>query len=93
MTLLLTTHDLRHVERCCTAVAIIKAGRVIASGSPHELVSRALGVDVEVEGIGLREEILAQDAKRRTVDFLSDRRLRVPHPVPAAAAESRSAPS
>ena len=34
MTVLLTTHDLRHVERCCTAVAIIKAGRVIASGSP-----------------------------------------------------------
>lgn len=60
VTVLLTTHDLLHVEKCCSAIAIIKAGRVIAAGSPDEIASRESEVEVEVEGLGLREEILAQ---------------------------------
>jgi ABC-2 type transport system ATP-binding protein len=60
VTVLLTTHDLLHVEKCCSAIAIIKAGCVIAAGSPDQIASRKTEVEAEVEGLGLREEILAQ---------------------------------
>jgi ABC-2 type transport system ATP-binding protein len=38
-TVLLSTHDLAEAERLCDRVAIIDRGRVIAEGSPAELIS------------------------------------------------------
>lgn len=40
-TVLLTTHDLEEAEELCDRVAIIDAGRVIATGAPRELVARS----------------------------------------------------
>jgi ABC-2 type transport system ATP-binding protein len=42
-TVLLTTHDLSEAERLCDRVAILDHGRVVAVGSPRELIARASG--------------------------------------------------
>lgn len=57
-TLFLTSHDLSHVEKICSAVAVIKAGRIIATGTPSSLLQSARDVEVEVRGAGLSGELL-----------------------------------
>jgi ABC-2 type transport system ATP-binding protein len=47
-TTLLTTHYMEEAERLCDRVAIIDHGRIIALGTPHELIAR-LGGDHVVE--------------------------------------------
>jgi ABC-2 type transport system ATP-binding protein len=42
-TILLTTHYIEEAERLCDRVAIIDHGRVIVSGTPHELKQRSAG--------------------------------------------------
>ena len=49
---LLTTHLLSEVELVCDRVAILDRGRIVARGTPHELV-RPRGVEIET-GTGLR---------------------------------------
>lgn len=55
-TLLVTTHDMGEVERLCSRVVFLSAGRVVADGSPGE-VTAAGGVD-DLEGyfLSLAEE-------------------------------------
>ena len=63
--ILLTTHYMDEAERLCDRVAIVDHGRVIALGTPRELIS-SLGADHVVEfvlvhdgsGNGLNEETL-----------------------------------
>lgn len=57
-TLFLTSHDLSHVEKICSAVAVIKAGRIIATGTPSSLLQSSRDVEVEVRGAGLSGELL-----------------------------------
>ena len=40
VTIFMTSHYMEEVERLCDRIAIMKAGRVIAEGSPSELVAR-----------------------------------------------------
>jgi ABC-2 type transport system ATP-binding protein len=59
-TILLTTHYMDEAERLCDRVAIVDAGKVIALGSPAELVSRLGGEHViefalEANGAGAAE--------------------------------------
>ncbi|HKW12377.1 MAG TPA: AAA family ATPase, partial [Gemmatimonadaceae bacterium] len=68
--ILLTTHYMDEAERLCDRVAIVDHGRVIALGTPRELIS-SLGADHVVEfvlvhdGGGLNEEALrAMDGVR-----------------------------
>ena len=68
--ILLTTHYMDEAERLCDRVAIVDHGRVIALGTPRELIS-SLGADHVVEfvlvhdGAGLNEETLrAMDGVR-----------------------------
>ena len=42
-TVLLTTHDLAEAEQLCDRIAIIDRGRIVATGTPAELVARAQG--------------------------------------------------
>jgi len=42
-TVLITTHYMDEAQRLCDQVAIVSAGRVIASGAPQELISKRLG--------------------------------------------------
>jgi ABC-2 type transport system ATP-binding protein len=55
-TALLTTHYMDEAERLCDRVAIVDRGRVIALGTPRELVERVVGqevVEFQVEGTEL----------------------------------------
>src|SRR5512143_3136355 len=45
-TVLLTTHYMDEAERLCDRVAIVDHGRVIALGTPRELVARVVGQEV-----------------------------------------------
>ncbi|HEX6827696.1 MAG TPA: ATP-binding cassette domain-containing protein [Burkholderiales bacterium] len=55
-TILLTTHFMDEAERLCTGIAIMDAGRIIARGSPRELIARHIEPEVvEVHGEGLEE--------------------------------------
>ncbi|MGH7295552.1 MAG: ABC transporter ATP-binding protein [Polyangiaceae bacterium] len=58
-TVVLTTHDLAHVEKSCDRVAVLRAGRVVAAGTLEELRSRSGQDEVGVSGAGLTEEVLA----------------------------------
>jgi ABC-2 type transport system ATP-binding protein len=64
VTVFLTTHDLAHVERACDRVAVLKAGKVIANGTPSALSGDDGDGDgelrVAVSGPGLAHELLAQ---------------------------------
>jgi len=54
-TVLLTTHYMDEAERLCDRVAIVDRGKVIAQGSPRQLVSAHVGqeiVEFQVEGEG-----------------------------------------
>ena len=59
VTVLLTTHDLAHVERACDVIAIVDAGRVVAQGAPRSLAEGGDELVVRVSGDGLSEEVLA----------------------------------
>ena len=49
-TILMTTHYIEEAERLCDRVAIIDSGRVIAIGTPRELMERsASGSTIEIE--------------------------------------------
>jgi ABC-2 type transport system ATP-binding protein len=55
-TILLTTHYMDEAERLCDRIAIIDSGRVIASGTPSELIEKLGGhqiVEFEATGDGL----------------------------------------
>jgi lipooligosaccharide transport system ATP-binding protein len=53
-TLLLTTHFMEEAERLCARVAIMDRGRIIAQGSPRELIARHIESQVvEVHGQGI----------------------------------------
>jgi lipooligosaccharide transport system ATP-binding protein len=52
-TLLLTTHFMEEAERLCTRLLILDRGRIIALGSPRELISKHIEPNVvEVHGPG-----------------------------------------
>ncbi len=53
-TIILTTHFMEEAERLCSRIAIMDHGRVIALGSPRELIARHIEPQVvEVHGPGL----------------------------------------
>ncbi|HTT71903.1 MAG TPA: ABC transporter ATP-binding protein [Anaeromyxobacteraceae bacterium] len=60
-TVLLTTHYMDEAERLCDRVAIVDRGRVIALGTPRELIARVAGhavVEFAVDGALLDEAAL-----------------------------------
>ncbi len=60
VTVFLTTHNLTDAERLCRQVAIIRAGKLLAQGSPEELRKRSGGERVEVFGSGFTPELVAR---------------------------------
>ncbi len=61
-TVLLTTHYMEEAERLCDRVAVIDHGRIIAQGSPRDLIA-SLGAEHVVEfaladGVRLEEDVL-----------------------------------
>jgi ABC-2 type transport system ATP-binding protein len=57
-TILLTTHYMDEAERLCDRIAVVDHGKIIALGTPAELIARLGGdhlVEVAFEGEGLEE--------------------------------------
>ncbi len=51
VTVLMSTHYIEEAERLCDEVAIMHAGRVVAAGTPRDLIERSIGREVlEVAG-------------------------------------------
>ena len=77
VTVLLTTHDLADVERLCTRVVIIDAGRVICDGTVADVkdrygARRTLVVDLDTEHPALRlrdAETVSVDGVRQRIAF------------------------
>jgi ABC-2 type transport system ATP-binding protein len=62
-TILLTTHYMDEAERLCDRIAVVDYGKVIALGTPAELIARLGGdhlVEVAVDGDGLDESVLRE---------------------------------
>jgi ABC-2 type transport system ATP-binding protein len=70
-TVLLTTHYMDEAERLCDRVAIVDQGRVIAQGTPRELITRVVGQ--EVVEFALASGQVAEDALGRLPDVTAVR--------------------
>jgi ABC-2 type transport system ATP-binding protein len=58
-TIFLTTHNMAEAERLCSVVAVIRAGRLVALGSPSELRARTGPPRLEIFGSGFDEQTIA----------------------------------
>ncbi|KYC29591.1 Nod factor export ATP-binding protein I [Sterolibacterium denitrificans] len=67
-TILLTTHFMDEAERLCDRLAILDAGRIVAEGAPHELITR----HIEPQVVELYGEN-APDWARQQADGLATR--------------------
>jgi len=98
-TVLLTTHYMDEAERLCDRVAIVDRGRVIALGTPRDLVARVVGqeiVEFQAPSDGVDERELRRlpgiQAARRAGDgwALTVDRVHVAIPALLAHLEARS---
>ena len=69
-TIILSTHILPEVSATCNRVLIISDARMVASGTPDELVSRAQGAEVITAGIKGPEEAIFESL--RQADFVAE---------------------
>jgi ABC-2 type transport system ATP-binding protein len=81
-TVLLTTHYMDEAERLCDRVAVVDHGKVIALGSPRELIARLggehvveLSLESDGDAIALRMEVLehlpvVRSARREAGNYL-----------------------
>ena len=58
-TIFLTTHNMAEAERLCQQVAVIRAGKLLAVGTPDALRAHAGGPRVEIIGRGFSETALS----------------------------------
>jgi ABC-2 type transport system ATP-binding protein len=56
VTIFLTTHNMEDAEKLCHQVAVIRAGSLLALGSPSELQARASNPRVEISGRDFSQE-------------------------------------
>ncbi len=63
-TVMITTHYMDEAERLCDRVAVVDQGKVIALGSPKELISRLGGEHVVDFSIGDKSVISDEELKR-----------------------------
>lgn len=74
-TIILTTHYIEEAEKLCQRVVILNRGRVVADGTPREIVGRSAGkstIDLAVDGAFDPAPLLAvgaEDQGRRGNDY------------------------
>lgn len=64
LAVLLTLHDLRMATEYCDAMAVLRDGRVVADGTPEDVLDPSLLADV----FGVRGEVRAGPGGRRTLE-------------------------
>ena len=69
VTLILTTHYMDEAEQLCDRLAVMDAGRIVAEGSPRELIERYVTREV----VELRFPVGAQPEALRLVSGIGDR--------------------
>jgi ABC-2 type transport system ATP-binding protein len=74
-TVMLTTHYMDEAERLCDRVAIVDHGRVIALGTPRELIARLVGEEVVEFAVG--QGTLAEEELRGLAGVTGVRRVRL----------------
>jgi len=57
VTVFLTTHNLGEAEKLCQLLAVIRQGKLIAVGNPHELRAKASVPRIEVVGSGFTPKV------------------------------------
>ena len=67
VTVFLTTHNLAEAERLCDRVAVVRRGRVLSTGTPHEIGARHTRPQVRLQGAGFTPNVIALLAERREV--------------------------
>lgn len=94
-TVFLTTHDLAEAEKLCSLVGIIRAGHLLALGSPDELRARTGHPEIEIIGTGWNDATLTtvrslpqvasvtQEPHRLVVDFKDSQHVE-PAPIVSA---------
>jgi len=71
VTVFLTTHDLAEAEKICQVVAVIRQGKLLASGPPAELRGHAASPRVDIIGRGFTPERMALVRARPEVTAVS----------------------
>jgi ABC-2 type transport system ATP-binding protein len=61
-TIILTTHYMEEAERLCDRVAIVDHGRVIALGTPKELIAMVGGDDIVEFAVSASDQTIQKDA-------------------------------
>ena len=59
VTIFLTTHNLTEAEKICRQIAVIRRGRLLATGSPDEVRQSGGKASLEISGDGFDETMLA----------------------------------
>jgi ABC-2 type transport system ATP-binding protein len=77
-TILLTTHYMDEAEALCDRIAVVDKGKVIALGTPRELI-RSLGAEHVVEFAMVEGEPLPDDATLRALPGVKDIRMQGTH--------------
>jgi ABC-2 type transport system ATP-binding protein len=67
VTIFLTTETLADAEQICSCVGLLRAGKLVAEGSPGELGRRGEGLRLEIVGSGFTEAMIALVSRRREV--------------------------
>jgi ABC-2 type transport system ATP-binding protein len=68
VTLVITTNNLAEAEQLCTRIAILRAGQLVATGTPDELRGHSDRQLLEITGHGFTDDVLALLRKRREVE-------------------------
>jgi ABC-2 type transport system ATP-binding protein len=58
VTIFLSTHDMTEAERLCATVAVIRAGQLVAVGSPDVLRARQGGPHLDISGRGFSGDLM-----------------------------------
>lgn len=64
VTLVMTAHELPDAEQVCDQVAVLRAGKLLASGKPADLRHQTHHLQMEITGRGFDAQVLALLARR-----------------------------
>ena len=67
VTVFLTTHNLAEAEALCSRVGVLRAGKLLAIGTPEEVRTGSRRAQVEIAGRGLSDALISMVSQRREV--------------------------